>query len=257
MRRLLISVFGALALALAFVVPAQAIVGGAPEQAEYPWMGSMQQAGNHGCGATLIDAEWAMTAFHCVQGWMNDPGLQAQVELRFGSNNHKVGGTLVGVTEVHVPDGARLDGADIALMKLAAPVPGPYANLADVSPAIGEQVRLIGWGMTCTQSLPPIFYCGQSPDMLHGVEVPLAPDWHCTSIIYGIAGPSELCLGTYFSGKTACYGDSGGPAIIGDRVVGVTSRSGQVWLYGNCQIAPIIYTDVSFFRDWIHEVSGV
>jgi secreted trypsin-like serine protease len=82
-------------------------------------------------------------------------------------------------------------------------------------------------------------------------------DLNCTSIIYGIAGRSELCLGNYFSGKTACYGDSGGPAIIGDRVAGVTSRSGQVWLYGNCQLAPIIYTDVAFFRPWIKDVSGV
>jgi secreted trypsin-like serine protease len=257
MRKLLISVLGALALAFAFVMPANAIVGGAPEQATYPWMGSMQQAGNHGCGASLISDVWAMTAFHCVQGWMNDPALKDQVQLRFGSNNHKTGGTLVGVTEVHIPPGARLDGADIALMKLAAPVPGPYATLTDVSPAIGSKARLIGWGVTCTQSLPPIFYCGQSPDMLHGVEVPLVADLNCTSIIYGIAGRSELCLGNYFSGKTACYGDSGGPAIIGDRVAGVTSRSGQVWLYGNCQLAPIIYTDVTFFRPWIKDVSGV
>lgn len=255
MKRILLAIVGALALALAFVVPANAIVGGAPETTNYPWMGSMQQGGQHGCGATLIDPQWAMTAFHCVEQWYGDVAA-ANVTVRFGSNDRTAGGVLASVDGVQVPPGARLDGADIALMHLAQPVNLPVAQLADASPQIGSQARLIGWGVTCTQSLPPIFYCGQSPTALHGVEVPLVDDWMCTSFVYGIAGPSELCLGHYFSGKTACYGDSGGPAIIGDRVVGVTSRSGQTWLYGNCQVAPIIYTDVAFFHDWIVGVVG-
>lgn len=257
MKNIFISILGALALALTFVLPASAIVGGEVEQVQRPWMGSMQIDGNHGCGTTLIDSEWALTAFHCVEQWRADAATMQKVQLRFGSNNHKVGGVVTGVSEVVIPPSAAIEGSDIALMKLSTPVNLPVAELPEASPKLGEQVRLIGWGITCEQSIPPLYYCGTSPDELRGVTVPLVDDSQCNSIIYGIAGPSELCLGTYFSGKTACYGDSGGPAIVGDRVVGVTSRSGQTWLYGNCQLAPIIYTDVAFFREWIGTVTGL
>lgn len=256
MKRILLALVGAFALALAVVVPANAIVGGAPAPAP-SYIGSMQDkaTGAHGCGATLVSADYAMTAFHCVENLLTTP---EKIQVRFGSSDRTTGGVLTDVSGISTPPNARLDGADIALLKLSTPVTSlAPAQLPAVSPAIGSQTDLVGWGLTCTQSLPPLGYCGDSPTQMHKVTVPLNPDWLCSSIIYGINGSTELCLGNYFAGKTACYGDSGGPAIIGDRVVGVTSRSGQVWLYGNCQLAPIIYTDVSAFVPWIKTVTGI
>lgn len=257
MKRLVLSILGALALTLAATLPAHAIVGGTPATQLRPYMGSLQVDGQHGCGATLIAPRWALTAFHCVQQWKDDPAVRDSVQLRFDSLDHTRGGTLSGISAVHLPPNAQTQGADIALLELPTALTLTPATLPEVTPAIGADVDLIGWGITCTQSLPPAFYCGQPPAALHTVQVRLNPDWLCTSLVYGINGPSELCLGDYLAGKTACYGDSGGPALLGDRVVGVTSRSGQTWLYGNCALAPIIYTDVAAFRPWITRVTGI
>lgn len=254
-KAILLACLGSLALATAFVVPAGAIVGGQAETVVRPWMGSLQTPeAQHGCGTSLIDSEWALTAFHCVEQWRDDP---SQVQIRFNSNDHKSGGVVAKVAGVHTPPGATLQGSDIALMKLAAPVDLPVAQLADASPAIGAKAHLIGWGLTCTQSFPPFFYCGEAPTNINGVTVPISPDSYCSSLPVGIVGASELCVGSYFAGKSACYGDSGGPAIVGDRVAGITSRGTHLFLHGNCQISPVIYTDVTAFRAWITDTSGV
>lgn len=257
MKRTLLALAATLGLLVALAAPAHAIIGGTPDTTARPYMGSIQTTdGTHGCGATLITDRWALTAYHCVEQWRNNPAAIATTRIRFASPDHTTGGTLAHITAVHTPPDARLAGADIALLELAAPVDLPPAQLPTGTPPNGTTVTLIGWGLTCTQSVPPLYHCGTSPAQLHRVDVRVNPDWQCTSPIYGIHGPTELCLGDYLSGKTACYGDSGGPALLGDRIVGVTSRSGQVWLYGNCYLAPIVYTDVFVFLPWIRSTTG-
>lgn len=208
----------------------------------------------HFCGASLVDSDWALTAFHCVESWMDQPET---VQVRFGSADRTSGGVVARAAEVVVPEGANVIGTDIALVRLATPVDLPMAPLPDYRPMAGETVRLIGWGITCPQSAPTFWYCGQSPVQLQGVDAGVQPDWQCMSPLTGIQSGRELCLGGYFTGKSACYGDSGGPAIHNGRVVGVTSRGAHTFLYGNCQLAPAIYTDVSVHRHWIHAVTGV
>lgn len=260
MRRLLYALLAATTLAVAFTTQAGAIVGGQPETVTRPWMGSLQStSGSHGCGTSLIKPGWAVTAYHCVESWKDDPAKIANIQVRFNSNDYRRGGTVVKVAGVEIPPGAKIQGADIALLKLAAPVNLPTIPIATTSPAVGSNVKLIGWGLTCGQSLPPLYYCNNSqpPDAIQGVTMAVAPDWQCTGIPpVGIVADNDLCLGGFLTDKGSCYGDSGGPAIADGVLAGVTSRGPHVWLYGSCKLGPVVYTDVSAFSAWIRSVTG-
>ena len=47
-------------------LPKRVFGGGNAEIGNWPWIGSIQVYGDHGCGCTLITPEWAVTAAHCV-----------------------------------------------------------------------------------------------------------------------------------------------------------------------------------------------
>lgn len=255
MKKLLIAVGSAIALCLGIATPATAIVGGYQDSSSEGWIGSLQtKDAAHGCTTSLIHPEWALIAHHCVAN-LTDLSI---VQVRFGSNDHKSGGVVTGVSEVHFPESAGTFRNDIAVMRLSTPVhsitPGV---LADVKPRPWTPVKLTGWGIRCNQSFPPAWYCEQPPAMRHSVNVHVVDDWQCTSIIGGIDAGREICTGGYFINRGACYGDSGGPAIVGGRIAGVTSRTGQAVLWGHCGNIPTIYTDVATHRGWIASVTGV
>lgn len=257
LQRLLVTIAACAAAVFAVPFTASAIVGGAPEPGAPSWMGSLQRVedGAHACGASLVSPEWAMSAFHCVETWMSDPG---SMQLRFGSADRTTGGVVSQAAEVVIPPDANVFGSDIALIRLSTPVGLTPASLPDVRPAPGEDARLIGWGLTCAQSAPPFVYCDEPPTQLHGVGVPIIDDWQCYSPGTGLVPGRELCTGGYLTGKSACFGDSGGPAIVDGRVVGVTSRMPHaLFIPGNCQVSPTVYSDVSVHRGWIASVTGV
>ena len=53
--------------------------------------------------------------------------------------------------------------------------------------------------------------------------------------------------------STMFQGDSGGPMVCGNTLVGVTS-----WGEGGCGAGkPAVYSRVTYFRDWIREETGV
>lgn len=216
------------------------IVGGG-NAPSYSFMASMQTLwGGHICGASVVHANWAVTARHCVSG--SSPG---SLQLRVGSNNRTSGGAVVSVTAIF-----NHPTADLAMLQIGA-VPAAYLPIviAASSGPVGTPTRIMGWGQTC----PSPGGCG-APVQLQQLNTSIVADGLCS----GIAGATEICTSNPGGTAGACYGDSGGPQIksVGGawRLIGATSRSGGG---ATCAVSPSIYVDVPAFRPWIQSTTGL
>lgn len=216
------------------------IVGGVPAPA-YSFMASMQNtSGSHRCGASVVHANWAVTAKHCVSGIS-----PSSLILRVGSNNRTSGGVVVGVSGLY-----QHPSADLAMMRIGT-VPSTYPpiRIAASSGPVGTATRIMGWGQTCASPGA----CG-APIMLQQLDTSIVSDSLCS----GIYAASEICTNNPGGTAGACYGDSGGPEIkmVSGvwQLIGATSRSGGGSI---CAVRPSIYVDVPYFRSWIQSVTGL
>lgn len=238
---------GAFALAVAALAPATAaaddidtkIIGGQPASEDYSFMASLQVEDRHNCGASLIDAEWVVTAAHCTGA------NAADMKVRIGSKEVDTGGELIQVAKkvVH-PEG---NGNDIALLQLATPAKAEPITIADSSGAAGTATRILGWGTTCDEGDCP-------PDTLQELDTKLVEDSKCMNI----AGPKELCTDSDVPDAMGCFGDSGGPQLQGKpgewELIGATSRDGDE--DPACSTGTGIWTDVTAHADWIKKQLG-
>ncbi|ROP28297.1 trypsin-like serine protease [Couchioplanes caeruleus] len=212
------------------------IVGGQPATEAYPFAASLQsRGGGHFCGAALIRPDWLLTARHCVQG--DSP---SNVQARIGSIDRTSGGTVkVAVRIVTHPASA----SDVAVVQLSSPVSYPPVAIAPSVP-IGAPIRLLGWGATRDPNPGP------PPAILQQLDTTVLPDSRC-----GTGGP-QLCVGNVDGWRGACYGDSGGPAVLraagGWQLAGTTTGGTSAV----CGQGPSIYMDAATHRGWIESVVG-
>lgn len=211
---------------------------------------SLFRNGGFTCGGSIISKDYILTAAHCVS--------VGSYTVRAGSNYIRNNGTVHKVTQVirHKRFGASKYGLmqnDIALMKVAPPFEFDFTRKPiplmkkDKTLAAGLDGLVSGWGR--------LREGGLSPKQLQGVIVPLISKESCDEQ-YSFIGPipeAQICASIPQGGKDACQGDSGGPYAIGGYLAGVVS-----WGVGCARPGmPGVYTEVSHYRDWIRENSGV
>lgn len=244
---------GACAVAAAVLFPAAAsadegpetrVIGGHDATEDYSFMVSLQLDGRPFCGGSLIEADWVVTAAHCVAN--RDP---ADFTARVGSHEYNDGGTKTGVGETIVhPEYTGAAGNDIALVKLDQAVEQAPVAIAEESGGAGTATRILGWGQSCFDE-----DC-ETPVVLQELDTKVVADDQCRELAVG----KEICTDSDTPDAQACNGDSGGPQLKGRQgaweLIGATSRDGDD--DPQCATGTGIWTDVTAHQSWIAEQIG-
>ncbi|EDW64783.1 trypsin delta [Drosophila virilis] len=228
------------------------VVGGvAASTNSAPYAVSMQYQNTHYCAASIISANWLVTAAHCltnsaqvlgstlVAGSNAVAGTASTTQKRsityFVVNDLYTGGTVpYDIGLVYTPTAFTWTAAVAAVsLPKSGVVPTGKANL-------------YGWGSTSTTNT------ASYPSVLQvAANVPIISLASCESAL-GSKGKdvhsTNLCTGPLTGGVSICTSDSGGPLVQGNVLIGIVS-----WGKLPCGQAnsPSVYVQVSSFISWI------
>eukprot|EP00546_Thalassionema_frauenfeldii_P022247 CAMPEP_0178907328 /NCGR_PEP_ID=MMETSP0786-20121207/7309_1 /TAXON_ID=186022 /ORGANISM="Thalassionema frauenfeldii, Strain CCMP 1798" /LENGTH=439 /DNA_ID=CAMNT_0020579113 /DNA_START=30 /DNA_END=1349 /DNA_ORIENTATION=+ len=226
----------------------------------------MQQApGNNrwqtaGCGASLIDACWVLTAAHCVHNkngdLINDSlGVYINAWMPYdGNDSHPKHISRVQSVHPH-PDYIEGDWKlrhDMALLRLETCADNSQFIPTDLAPSampIQGDLVVIGLGRTDEES-------SSTTRVLREVMVPFLSRTMCQYYYQPTSRDiyeDMICAGYEDGGKDSCQGDSGGPLL--KYVNNIPYQVGVVsWGIGCArEKRPGVYSSVPYHWDWIQE----
>ncbi|XP_044019640.1 chymotrypsin-1-like [Aphidius gifuensis] len=243
-----------LVLCISFVYgkpPSQIVGGKISSYNEFPHQVSIRVGKNHLCGGAILDKKHIITAAHCfveTDGRLENPEgitILAGVNNREDSSN----GQEIKIEsysfheEFTYTDGNK---NDIAIVKLAQPLVFNSAvkpvNLPKADTPLDTVATVSGWGA--------IYHMGGKPSALpnglNKVDVAIVSSDSCTKSLKRQIQPGQICafIGV---GRGTCVGDSGGPMIVGDEIIGIVS-----WGHPCAIGQPDVYTRVFHYLPWIN-----
>jgi len=249
------------------------IVGGTnAERDEFPYQISYRADRNgtfsHNCGGSILNDLWILTAAHCVEPKLLEPGVPqilAGILRLQGKGEFKQ--ERRGVLIIRHP-GWDLDTLqnDIALIKLDKALKlnehvQPISLLNEDQDPPGE-LTVSGWGLTEMNG-------DKLPDNLQKVDIIGVQRSLCAQMFEMIGAKiteGHVCAGVMEGGKGVCQGDSGGPLVQASsglkhggrpslRAKNQYEQLGIVSFGLGCAfpVIPAVFTNVPFYVDWIKE----
>jgi hypothetical protein len=214
------------------------IIGGTNATETYSFMAALYSSDGWGCGASLIRPTWIITAEHCVTRDDGSASPGNTLTFRVGTVHHDSGGSMATGKRV-IRFGSQ---GDTALVELTAPVPQTPINIASSAP-VGSPIRIIGWGCTADPGC-------NGAEYLQQLDTSVLADSTCGGSQY------FLCINNPDGSRGACYGDSGGPAVM---------KAGNSWVLAGdtsggtsaiCGQGPSVYGELPNLRSWIESYAG-
>ncbi|MEZ9290220.1 trypsin-like serine protease [Vibrio lentus] len=240
-------------------VSARIINGKEATQGNWPFMAALVSRNVNAydgqfCGASFIGERYVLTAAHCVEG-----NGREDLDVVIGVSNLSASQAAqhryaVDNIYVHEYYNSAATGNDIAIIELAEKPAESVVNLVDgyVRGNLndGQMLTVMGWGDQDASD----GYASKSE--LYQVNVPLVNQYECNSVPhsgYASIGSDAFCAGYSDGGYDSCQGDSGGPIVVSTN--GTYEQLGIVsWGKGCAQSnAYGVYTNISYFDDWINE----
>ncbi|XP_026675384.1 transmembrane protease serine 9-like isoform X2 [Ceratina calcarata] len=236
---------------------------------EFPWMVSISKKGGHICGGTILNTRYILTAAHCV---CSATSMVSAGQLRVSLGEYNLKGPEIPASKeervsniiVH-PDhkcGKYVD--DIALLELASPIVWSESVKPACLPVAtgkpgysafgGELAGVAGWGWFNEDRSKY-----KRADVLQKVEVrvienSVCREWYASQGKSTQVAPKQMCAGHEEGGRDSCWGDSGGPLMVGSN-----PRSDELMVVGIVSSGvgcarprlPGVYTRVSEYIPWI------
>lgn len=233
--------------------PGNIFGGTAIDISQVPWQVSIEFSGSHGCGGSIINENWILTAAHCAVG-QNASNLIVHAGSTNQTQNNVGQRIQVDQIILHPNFNGVTQGNDVALLHLSESLCFNNSvqpiQLINFVPQVGTIGLITGWGATQTG--------GGVVENLLQASLPIISDSEANSRLatgnnctppQNSVNSTQIAL--FQQGLAAGPGDSGGPMVIfsnGQPVLaGVSS-------WGGCprNNFPTVYADVNALRNFVN-----